>query len=498
MNVALTPFLRRSLRTHCRAGKTYLIRGGMLLAMLASVASAQVTARFIGAPGLVLFSSIVWISAFLICLGGPAYFASIITEEKEQMTLGLLKMTGLRPVSILLGKSTSQMLGAIALLLVQLPFTVLSITLGGVSLPQVTAAYLALVAHLVFVTNLGLVCSVVCRRSRRAATLTVVLLLAFYFVPPLAAAVLGTTPGGLLDWAQQASVFARRRAVLTTGFSGSAVGFQVLSNLALGAFFFVLAWAGFERFTRTVEVPAARRARALRRTWGLRLFGPGRAWKNALAWKDFHFMVGGKGMLLLKFILYGLLLGGIARAVDPLGVSMNAEEFGAMAIQLMLFIGFIEVTLCSSRVFGTERKWGTLSSVMILPKRTWQIAYAKVAGCLLALLPTLAWFCVGVGLAGDDFFEGLAWFFSEPFAYYAILQVVFFWHLVAYFSLVLRRGGLLLAFAVCLFGNWLSLVVFFLLGEWAAAGGLILALLGLMAFVHYRILRRLELLAAAE
>ena len=180
MNVALTPFLRRSLRTHCRSGKTYLIRGGMLLAMLASVASAQMTAGFMGAPGLFLFGSILWISAFLICLGGPAYFASIITEEKEQMTLGLLKMTGLRPVSILLGKSTSQMLGAIALLLVQVPFTVLSITLGGVSLPQVMAGYLALLAHLIFVTNLALLCSVVCRRGKRAATLTAVFLLAFY------------------------------------------------------------------------------------------------------------------------------------------------------------------------------------------------------------------------------------------------------------------------------------------------------------------------------
>ena len=51
-------------------------------------------------------------------------------EEKEEQTLGLLRMTGLNALSILLGKSTSRLLGALLLLLAQFPFTIFAITLA--------------------------------------------------------------------------------------------------------------------------------------------------------------------------------------------------------------------------------------------------------------------------------------------------------------------------------------------------------------------------------
>ena len=95
----------------------------------------------LGGPGAVFW---IW------CYG---FFATAITEEKEEGTLGLLKMAGISRVSILLGKSTSRLITAILLFLVQLPFTLLAITLGGVTLGQIFAAYWALLAYMLLVAH---------------------------------------------------------------------------------------------------------------------------------------------------------------------------------------------------------------------------------------------------------------------------------------------------------------------------------------------------------
>ena len=93
----------------------------------------------VGAPGLHFLQEMVWLNLVFITLAGLSYFASAITEEKEEMMLGLLRMTDLNPVAILLGKSTSRLVGALLLLLVQVPFVLLAVTLGGVGLLQIAA-----------------------------------------------------------------------------------------------------------------------------------------------------------------------------------------------------------------------------------------------------------------------------------------------------------------------------------------------------------------------
>jgi len=112
------------------------------------------------APGLRFFEVVVAVDLVFVILAGVSYFSSAISEEKEEMTLGLLRMTNLNPLSILLGKSTSRLCAAILLFVAQIPFTLLAITLGGISLHQVFAAYLTLAAFLVFVSNLALLASV--------------------------------------------------------------------------------------------------------------------------------------------------------------------------------------------------------------------------------------------------------------------------------------------------------------------------------------------------
>ena len=82
------------------------------------------------------------------------------------MMLGLLRMTDLNSIAILLGKSTSRLVGAFLMLVVQLPFILLAVTLGGVGLIQILAAYSSLLAYLFLVCNLALLCSVAVSQYR--------------------------------------------------------------------------------------------------------------------------------------------------------------------------------------------------------------------------------------------------------------------------------------------------------------------------------------------
>ena len=176
--------LHRAIRLDARLTRTHLFRLSFALLVYGALIYLQIiSASLLGAPGLKLFATMTWLNLVLISLAGVSFFATAITEEKELDTLGLLKMAGIDPLGILLGKSTSRLLGTILLLLVQLPFTLLAITLGGVTLGQVLAAYCSLTAYMVLLANVGLLCSVMFRRGGTASGVTVLFLVAYFAAP---------------------------------------------------------------------------------------------------------------------------------------------------------------------------------------------------------------------------------------------------------------------------------------------------------------------------
>ncbi len=478
MSLPVTVFFSRSLREGTRQLRTYIVRAVLLLATFGTLATAQTAIAVFSAPGLILFTGIMVVNLFLICLAAPSYFSGVITEEKEAGTLGLLKMANLNPLSVLLGKSTSQTLGAVMLLLVQTPFVVLAVTLGGVSLQQVFAGYLTLLAFLLFIADVGLLCSVLCQHSGRASTLSVLFLLAFFFGPSIGGgltalaashwrALRGSFVLNVLNdfffYARRASPFNALTFIGRTGFTGPLFGFQFWSDLALAAVCFLLSWAAFNRFTREQVAEAPARGLLGRRMRSLGFLGPGRAWTNALAWKDFHFLSGGKVSLIGRTVLMGLvpafmyLMGHYARSRP------DVEDVGAAIVIVTLIAVFVELTVLSARLFGEERKWQTLSGVMTLPYAAWQVVVRKAFGSCLGLLPYAAWFLVGATLAGPRFGDGLGDMVSEV-GFWAILTCVLcFFHVVVYVSLWLRRGVVLLAFGIWLFGFYCLSIAFGLL-----------------------------------
>jgi len=118
-----------------------------------------------------VLGNVVFINCLFIVLAGLSHFASAITEEKEEMTLGLLRMTNLNALSILLGKSTSRVVNALLLLAAQFPFTLLAISLAAWPCGRSCGVLHARRVHH-FMANLALLASVICRRTTGAAVFT--------------------------------------------------------------------------------------------------------------------------------------------------------------------------------------------------------------------------------------------------------------------------------------------------------------------------------------
>lgn len=458
--------LHRALRLDARLLRTHLFRLSFAVLIYISLISAHATSLSFGAPGLKLFETMSFLNLALITLAGVSFFATAISEEKEEETLGLLKMAGINPLGLLLGKSTSRLVGALLLLAVQFPFILLAITLGGVTLKQVLAAYLALAAYMILLANLGLLCSVACRRGGNASAVTVLLLIFYFLAGPAARAVrLGlvtggvVAPGGAIDgmlvWlgtaGSAASVYERLQAIMQTGFDDSVVGFQVVFSILLASAAFLTAWGTFNYFTRDWRLVE-------RRAWQQRGAGAGpggrfrrrRPRRDALMWKEFQFVTGGWPALLTKSVLYAAIVMGIIFIGDRY-YRASPDEIGQVAVSVMILLLVAEACMYSSRIFHDEWRDHTLPLLMMLPIRTPHIVLSKVLGCLPALIPGIV--CLTVACvywpAGP---EHLLRVFYRPSYWFGALIAVLLLTLTAFFSLVVRWGALPLAVGVMLLG----------------------------------------------
>jgi hypothetical protein len=508
--VAITALLTRSLRSDTRALRGHglrLLLGVVVLLLLSTTVSVS-WAR--AAAGHDLIQIISWTSFAFITLAGVSYFCSAITEEKEEGTLGLMRMAGLDPIAILLGKSTTRLYDALLLCSTMLPFAMLAVTLGGVSLGQVLAAATALAAYVFLLANLGLLCSVVMKTSQGAgsvmtALLGVLLVGPLVGMPMLLAGGGWAAPGQILVAIGQASVANRLYEVLMTGYASGAFGLQVWLDLGIGTGCFLLAWLLFDRFAHTVAETAPA-SLVLRRRSRLNLFGlprprPGLA---ALAWKDFNFVCGGRLMFAIKSALV------LAVATFVYYLARESYEPWQNTGDALMVIGTVwlisETGMHLSRLYAIEVQAQTLDAVATLPYDTGAVALAKLRALPPALAPALGTIVLGAALAPS--IAGwvaksvldvpLVWLFSAAY-------VLFFWHACAYMSLVVKRG----AFAVGIGMGILAYLGFIIIavvcdallgprvrGEWLMLPATILLAIP-TAVMHVRLPSRLRAKAAA-
>lgn len=485
MSSPLLALFIRLLREDARGHATYWARSGLGCFLLVVMALFALPSRGLPAPGRMFFSAVIGFQLLAVTLMGLSYFASAIAEEKEEQTLGLLRMTGLGPLSILLGKSTSRLCGALLLLAAQFPFTVIAVTLGGISLWQVLVSYCTVGAFIFLLCNLALLGSVLSRGTAGAAVFSVLVLgLLLVAIPALKGVQwlatnyspwhLSLDPVAKGIWT--ATPIARLQEVLGTGYHGNALGWQAFANIAFGIGCFLLAWMAFQRFCErelegagtTTRVVASIAVNKL----GVRLRGRSlpRAWAKAIVWKDFYFLWGGRTGFIIRTACYGgaLLYDGWQLATT--GSASAVYGFGTFSYPLMPFVLSIDVSVMASRVFRTELRDQTFSTLAMLPCSIRDIVHDKVRACLLAAAPGAI-----CSLAIQVLFlvfmrENSA--VATPLPMRAIWMVaaltgwldkILLVVLIAFLSLYMKRGALPAGWLLTIVGSWVLTVIWMLL-----------------------------------
>ena len=489
----------RALRVDSRSVRGHLIRFLFVGLIVWCLVVTQLQAMLISAAGLEFVRSMITIALFLITLGGVSLFATAITEEKEEQTLGLLRMAGVGPASLLLGKGVTRILIALLILAAQFPFMLLGITLGGVLIHQVWAAYVAICAYLIMIGNAGLFVSVIFRTSRMASFTMTLALLVYFFGPWLLQMVLASAiavgnvdPTGafaanadrILQKLSAANIFVRSGVIFSSGFSEPLISFQVVFHTISAGVFFLLFWLSFACFNHQARGGEAERPLFGRRTGKPHWIAVPRPWPNALVWKDFFFAGGGWTLMVAKFILYGLIILGVVIFVEAVSpnpsLSWDREVLGDIAIWVSLVLLFAELCIYSSRIFRDEIRHRTLSSIAMLPTSIPALVYSKWLGCLLATVPALTYFFAGVFLSPEDFFFVLEEFADEPGFYYLLMQFVVGFHLCTLLSMYIKYGSVAVTVALLFVGNILTVMTVQML-TWGTSDGEAFFVLGCMA-----------------
>jgi len=438
-----------TLRMDSRSIYPHLIRVAFAFAMLFAMAIAL--ADFFGTSrvGLRYFQSVCALNVVLITVSGISYFVTAVTEEKDAGTYALLRLAGMNSLSITLGKSTSRLVSSLMLLIVQVPFTFLAVTLGGILWQQVVAAYLALAVWMAFVANLALFCSVRCATSGRAAGLCGVLILLLFTLPALIGDLVRVIPAGVLAagtirWLEtiaeaiySLSVAQRLTEVLATG--GTLVMFddQFWILTVAAVVLFILSTVMLD-FWSAPDLPgngdlptnpAARR-------WLVR-----RPRLMPIAWKEYVYFTGGHGFLLAKFAAGGLLYFGFQLVQTDGGRSVSWElsnDAGVDLFRTFALIIFVELLLYSSGCLFYELRQATQSTLGTLPISATRVLLEKLAGCVVSLVPMVFWLILTIIMG----FQGVSRYCSLTMVVSYFIMLGFSTHVAALLSLYTRWAAL--------------------------------------------------------
>ncbi len=551
---ALFALFIRSLREDLRARLPPILRAALVLLILLIIGANQRKFAWSGAPGREFLGMLMMLNLAFIGVAALSIFPSAIAEEKEDGTLTLLRMTNLNPLSILLGKGATRLISALMLLAAQIPFTMLAVTLGGVTRTQILHAYAILGATTFFLCNLAMLASVYCRTAMRAGFLTGIIGGILYAVLPLICAITSfrrwrpgnVTTGGLWEtisnYIFEANPLYAMGSLLLDYRRSAFLSKHVWISLGAGTLCFLLAWLIFDRYCATAEAAPGRVKKTKNgkpRRWAY----VSRPWQRLpLAWKDFNFMAGGRFGFYFRLFMAGLILLGACgiawssyqRQLEWATNYGNSEgsyyskasvdarfweQLSGISIVLAGWIAGLEVLLIAGRIFGAERRNLTLSSLVALPWSVGKIIRQKILGCLAVLLPWIILAAVGLSFNYRQIWEEIIreitnlTTFDEWGNYYLLTaigvvcyvctQALLSLTVLVWFSLRIRRGALPATIATMTVVNVLGAVCLDSLnldrrGEMLSAYiGFILTLITLIAMCR-KTHRRIQLAAAED
>lgn len=462
----------RSLRDETRSRLPTILRFAVVALLLLIVWANQRSFSDQTAPGREFLSYVMGVNLGVLAIAALSIFPSAIAEEKEDETLMLLRMTNLSPVAILFGKSTSRFAGAMLLLAVQIPFTLLAITLGGIAMRQVWGCYAILASWTFFLCNFALFASVICRTTLRAGFLSGAVGTLLYVVIPIAVFMWGrsavfrygtavptTFLDGILAHAIQTHPLFSIMVLIhgARGFMNMSLASHLQFNLVAGAVLFLLSWLLFDRFcTRHANLaPKPKKAptdgKRRRLAWFIRP-SP----RLALIWKEFHFMVGGRRGFWIR-LACAITVAALVCWEESASYFPSIESTGKQIVFYMGLCAGLDLLLIAGRIFGAERRLQTLSGLVLLPWTTGKLIRQKVLGCLPALLPWAVFAAIGAKLRWESLSRDLGLSRAYGYGYwedadyiqrhivtmaYFLSQAFMLVLLVAWLSLRMRRGAL--------------------------------------------------------
>jgi ABC-type transport system involved in multi-copper enzyme maturation permease subunit len=455
MNVfGLLTLLGHSLRQESRSRASHWFRMGSLFVAFWLLISAHYSSWAFGSVGRLFVELLTYVDLLMILIAGSSYFGSVITEEKEQGTLGLLKLAGFSNAGLMIGKSTTRILSALIIFAMQLPLAFLAIVLGGISAPRIFAAYLALAAYLILLGNVGLLMSVVCRRNATATSTTFAIGALLVWGGKLAA--FARTAGfakkvGWVGWATDKftefeswfSIHERLAEIITVR-SAPIVTAQFWWSQGIALGLFGLAWLLFDRFTEYTESTEPHRTGSKWARWQMAVSRP---WRDAMAWKEYQFSTGGHTTFVLKIVFYAAMIaaGVVFRkwAEKQYGVKLPDLVFGSLVAVFLL-----EVLAFSGSVLGSEYVGGTLPNLILLPQSVARIIASKFLGGLLSVLPTL----LAAGAASLFLGRDTILYDWGPRDLVLLSCYLLLLHLTMFYSIRVRRGAVAWAVGTLLIG----------------------------------------------
>ncbi|MDF1746676.1 MAG: ABC transporter permease subunit, partial [Gimesia sp.] len=161
------PLLSKELTEMANRRRTYIIRTIYALLFLGcigyisldQVSGLQNNPLAILGRGRQIFESMIYLQFTAIYLFLPAITCSVITQEKEHNSLGLLLITRLSPSTIILEKYLGRLITMVTFLMLGLPILAFAYSLGGVSPAMFINGLWLLVLTMFQVAALGVLCS---------------------------------------------------------------------------------------------------------------------------------------------------------------------------------------------------------------------------------------------------------------------------------------------------------------------------------------------------
>lgn len=405
MNRSVFALMKRTVQEDAHSKAPHLLRFALLVLLLLSLHLSQ-SSDTDGARGYQLFLAIYYCNVFAIGLISATLFATCFTEEREQGTLDLLRLTNLGSLPLIFGKAGGRLVSVVMLLILEIPFLVLIPVLGGITTDQILAGFLALCAHLFLAANIATLLSVHCQRSGTATLLFSITWLALFAFQPIAKTIFAPFHGSFLDHAffDFLSPVTRLEAITATTRPLTSPGLFELDSVALGMICLLLSWLTLDRFELFQLW-----ARIKKTITGKTSRKPGRVRWPALAWKDFQYVAGGPRVLLFKTLIYMCLACFLLFFADDLVVGLSSRQYieprffpppeadEVFSCQLAFFVILgLEFGYFASRFLSTElseRSWPMLSMLPLSPRR---VVWTKALGCSLGLLPALLAFGASV------------------------------------------------------------------------------------------------------